>query len=106
MITRFITRTNVLRAAIICAILSPGRIPANPKNIWSDRVLATYSYMQKHMWNPATGNFVRRADQPNAPGSDSWGITIVLDAYAYMVEGGFLKPEELKRYYTSSSTLY
>ncbi len=63
-------------------------------------------YMQKHMWNASTGNFVRRADQPNAPGSDAWGITIVLDAYAYMVEDGFVKPDELKRYFMSSSGLY
>ncbi len=58
------------------------------------------------MWNAASSNFVRRADQPNAPGSDAWGITIVLDAYAYMVEGGLLKPADLKRYFLSSSALY
>jgi hypothetical protein len=58
------------------------------------------------MWNAASSNFVRRADQPTARTSDAWGITIVLDAYAYMVDGGFLKREDLKQYYLSSSALY
>jgi hypothetical protein len=62
--------------------------------------------MQKHLWNPTTGNYVRRADQPQAPGSDAWGITIMLDAYAYLVEDGLMKPEQMKQYYQSSSALY
>jgi hypothetical protein len=68
--------------------------------------MATNEYLQKHMWNNATGNFVRRADQPTAAGSDAWGITIVLDAYAYMVQQGFMKPEALKQYFRSSTGLY
>jgi hypothetical protein len=76
------------------------------KKLWAGRMMATREYMQKHLWNAATGNFVRRADMPNAPGSDAWGITIVLDAYAYMVEDGLMKPDELKQYYVSSSALY
>lgn len=76
------------------------------KNIWKDRLLATQQYMMKHMYNSGTQNFVRRADQANMPGSDAWGITIVLDAYAYMVEGGLMKPDELRQYYQASSRLY
>ena len=76
------------------------------KKVWNDRLLATLTYMQHHLWNPATQNFVRQADQPTAPGSDAWGITIVLDADAYMVEGGLMKPEEMKQYFVSSSMLY
>jgi len=67
---------------------------------------ATRSYMQHHLWNSNTQNFVRRADQPTAPGSDAWGITIVLDADAYMVEDGLMKPQEMKQYFQSSSMLY
>ena len=63
--------------------------------------------MQEKMWNPATGNFIRRTDQPPAAQkSDAWGITIVLDAYSYMVRTGNMKPEDLKNYYRSSSSLY
>ncbi|MFI5264737.1 MAG: hypothetical protein ACHQM6_09500, partial [Candidatus Kapaibacterium sp.] len=51
-----------------------------------------------------THNFVRRADQPNASGSDAWGITIELDARAYMVEDSI--NTELKDYFRSSSQLY
>ncbi len=67
---------------------------------------ATHSYMQHHLWNAQTQNLVRRADQPNAPGSDAWGITIVLDADAYLVEDGLMKPDEMKQYFESSSMLY
>src|SRR4051812_22996735 len=97
--------TNILLVTLALLISAP-RVSAPPKNIWGDRVLATHSFLQKHMWNPATGNYVRRADQPTASTSDAWGITIILDAYAYMVDGGFLKRDELKRYYTSSTALY
>jgi len=76
------------------------------KKLWAERIAATREYMQKHLWNAATGNFVRRADNPNAPGSDAWGITIVLDAYAYLVEDGLMKPDELKQYFQSSSGMY
>ena len=87
--------------------LSPAPLLVNERgSLWSDRLLATNAYMQQHLWNANTGNFIRRADMPGAPGSDSWGITIVLDAYAYMVQEGFMKPDELKKYYQSSSALY
>jgi uncharacterized protein YyaL (SSP411 family) len=76
------------------------------KKLWSDRLQATQSYMQHHLWNPQTGNFTRSADQPNAPGSDAWGITIVLDADAYMVENGTMKPADMKQYFQSSTLLY
>ncbi|HWF43513.1 MAG TPA: hypothetical protein VG537_02620 [Candidatus Kapabacteria bacterium] len=76
------------------------------KKIWQDDLLATNAYMQQHLWNANTGNFIRRADMPGSAGSDSWGITIVLDAYAYMVQEGYMKPDELKKYYQSSSSLY
>src|SRR5437763_8561460 len=67
---------------------------------------ATTNYMQQHLWNPTTLNFARRADQPKASGSDGWGITIELDAKAYMVEAGISKPDELKNYFRFSSMLY
>lgn len=96
---------RILSVLLVLFVLCPQQAPAQ-KNLWADRAQATMSYMQKHMWNAATGNYVRRADQPNAPGSDAWGITIVLDAYAYMVESGLMKPEQIKQYYQSSSALY
>ncbi|HEY3875189.1 MAG TPA: hypothetical protein VGM92_06905 [Candidatus Kapabacteria bacterium] len=73
---------------------------------WEPDLTATQRYMQNHFWNRNTQNFVRRADQPDAPGSDSWGITIVLDADAYLVAEGRMKPAELKQYFVSSSMLY
>ena len=76
------------------------------KKQWEPYLTATASFMQHHMWNANTQNFVRRADQPNAPGSDAWGITIVLDADAYLVQNRLMKPEQLKRYFASSSMLY
>ena len=92
---------------LILIILSVAGSAAHAqKKLWADRLIATNEYMQKHLWNAASGNFVRRADQQNSPGSDAWGITIVLDAYAYMIEDGLMKPEDLKRYYTSSSAIY
>ncbi|MDP4199605.1 MAG: glycoside hydrolase family 76 protein [Bacteroidota bacterium] len=95
---------RILSVLFVLSVLSPNA--EAQKKLWADRAQATMSYMQKHMWNAASQNYVRRADQPGAPGSDAWGITIVLDAYAYMVEGGLLKPEQLKQYYQSSSALY
>lgn len=86
--------------------LTISRAARAQKNIWTGHVIATNDFLQKHMWNAATGNFVRRSDQPAAPGSDAWGITIMLDAYAYMVQDGFMKPEALKSYYNSSTALY
>lgn len=96
------------KAIGIAALLLTGWISPSfaQRTVWSGHLLATNEYLQKHMWNAATGNFVRRSDQPQAPGSDAWGITIVLDAYAYMVEEGFMKPEALKQYYNSSTNLY
>ncbi len=69
-------------------------------------IQATRSYMEHHLWNAQTQNFVRRADQPTAPGSDAWGISIILDADAYLVEDGLMKPDEMKQYFQSSSMLY
>ncbi|HET6402891.1 MAG TPA: hypothetical protein VFH95_16020 [Candidatus Kapabacteria bacterium] len=76
------------------------------KKLWDGLRQATQSYMQHHLWNPSTGNYVLSADRPNSPGSDSWGITIVLDAQAYMVENGLMKPEEMKQYFQTSTLLY
>ena len=98
-----------MKRIIILTLLLTGLISDSSrcqKKLWSDRLFAVNAYMQQHMWNANTGNFIRRADMPGTAGSDSWGITIVLDAYAYMVEQGFMKPEELKKYYQSSSGLY
>ncbi|MFI5201351.1 MAG: hypothetical protein ACHQNE_03080 [Candidatus Kapaibacterium sp.] len=76
------------------------------KKLWQDRLQATQSYMQHHLWNPSTGNYVISADRPGAPGSDSWGITIVLDAQAYMVENGLMKPDVMKSYFVTSTMIY
>src|SRR5437879_1828320 len=105
----------MLTRTIISAlsVLSVGLVPSAraQKNISTERMLATKDYMKHHLWNSTTQNFVRRAaderssaDQPDAMGSDAWGITIVLDANAYMVERGLMKPEELKNYFYSSSS--
>jgi hypothetical protein len=96
-------RKNVI---LVLSVLLVTANAAAQTNLWQTRLAATQQYMQHHLWNPTTGNFVRRADQPNAPGSDAWGITIVLDAYAWMVEGHAMKPLELKQYFQSSSMLY
>jgi hypothetical protein len=88
--------------SMFCAI---GVSPAQ-NNKWTAALSATTSYMKDHLWNPQTYNFVRRADKPNASGSDAWGITIELDAEAYMVEDGLTPPDELKKYFLSSSQLY
>ncbi len=70
-------------------------------------MLALNEYMQREMWDANTGNFIRRTDIPKSQQkSDAWGITIVLEAYSYMVELGYMKPEALKQYYTSSTALY
>jgi uncharacterized protein YyaL (SSP411 family) len=96
--------SNALLSFILCSVVVP--VSFAQKSVWSERLLATNTFLQTHMWNAATGNFVRRSDQPQAAGSDAWGITIMLDAYAYMVETGFMKPEALKQYYNSSTSLY
>lgn len=71
------------------------------------RALATYTFMQQKMWNPNSGNFIRRTDAPvGAQKSDAWGITIVLDAYANMVQLGMIKPEAIRQYFNSSTALY
>jgi uncharacterized protein YyaL (SSP411 family) len=80
---------------------------AQPRKVWESHVLATSAYMQQKMWNPNNGNFIRRTDAPpTAQKSDAWGITIVLDAYSYMVRAQMLKPEDLRHYFESSTTLY
>jgi hypothetical protein len=80
---------------------------AQTKKEWEARLLATHRFMQEQMWNASNGNFIRRTDQPvQGQRSDSWGITIVLDAYSYMVRSGNLKPDDLLRYYHSSTALY
>ena len=80
---------------------------AQTKKEWEARLLATDTYMREHMWNPANGNFIRRTDQPvTAQRSDSWGITIVLDAYATMIRTGNFKAADLRTYYDASTALY
>jgi len=91
---------------LVLSVLLATTPPKAQNKLWQSRLAATKEYMQHHMLNAATGNFVRRADQPNAPGSDAWGITIVLDAYAWMIEDRAMKPQELKQYFQSSSMLY
>jgi len=81
---------------------------------WTELLTATDTYLQQHLWNANTHNFVRRADQPSASGSDAWGITIELDALAFMVEvhsmssekGQLPESEKLKQYFQFSSALY
>jgi hypothetical protein len=84
-------------------LVTPGHAQ---KQVWSERVVATNTFLQRHMWNANTGNFIRRSDNPGTMGSDAWGITIMLDAYAYMVESGFMKASDMKSYFQSSSALY
>ncbi len=80
---------------------------AQTKKEWESHLLATHKFMLEKMWNPANGNFIRRTDQPTqGQRSDSWGITIVLDAFAYMVRTGNMKADALKQYYESSTALY
>lgn len=76
------------------------------KKEWAERLQATQSYMQHHLLNSSTGNYVLRADDQSSPGSDSWGITIVLDAQAYMVANHLMKPEAMKSYFVSSTMIY
>jgi len=82
--------------------------PAQPtKDKLQERLLATYSFMQQKMWNPNNGNFIRRTDVPSgAQKTDAWGVTIVLDAYAYMYELGLMKADAIKQYFHSSTALY
>ncbi len=90
----------------VLSILCLSQIAHAQKARWSGLLQATQNYMHHHMWNPETQNYVLRADEPTAPGSDSWGITIVLDAQAYMVASHLLKPEEMKNYFVSSTMIY
>jgi hypothetical protein len=76
------------------------------KNKWESLLDATNTYLHTSFWNEQTGNYVRRTDMKNSAGSDAWGITIELDAMAYMVEDGIIKAQELKDYWKSSSDLY
>jgi uncharacterized protein YyaL (SSP411 family) len=76
------------------------------KKVWHDRLIATRAYLQNHFWNPQSGNFIRRADQPGAPGSDAWGITIMLDGMVYMIPEGLIQPSGLKQYFQASTGLY
>ena len=96
-------KKNVIIVFAVFCIVGGARAQ---KAHWEPLLNATQSYMQQHMWNAQTGNYVLRADEPTAPGSDSWGITIVLDAQAYMVANGTMKPEEMKNYFISSTSLY
>jgi hypothetical protein len=88
--------------ALIIFCLTPASHRKENKS--ADLLAATTTYMQQHLWNLQTHNFVRRADRPDAPGSDAWGITIELDAYAYRFGDGI--SDELKDYYKTSSGLY
>src|SRR5271167_3185975 len=76
------------------------------KKVWEGYLTATQSYMQHHLWNSSTGNYVLRADHPDASGTDSWGLTIVLDADAYMVTEGLMTPAAMKQYFVSSTMIY
>src|SRR5438874_5646542 len=67
---------------------------------------ATDTYLKPYLWNDETEHYVRRVDVKNSAGSDAWGITIELDAMAYMLEDGIIKDQELKNYWKSSSDLY
>ncbi len=96
-------RRNVIFVLAVLCVLENAHAQ---KKQWAVDIQATQSYMQHHLWNAQTQNFVRRADQPSVQGSDAWGITIVLDADAYLVEDGLMKPAELKQYFQSSSMLY
>ena len=76
------------------------------KNNWGSLLTATNTYLKSYLWNAETDNYVRRSDMKNSTGSDAWGITIELDAMAYMVEGGVIKAQELKDYWKSSTEIY
>jgi len=89
-------------APVLLIFCTPAKHPDEKK--WGDMLTATNIYMQQHLWNSQTHNFVRRADRPSTPGSDAWGITIELDACAYMIEDSM--KTELHDYFISSSSLY
>jgi uncharacterized protein YyaL (SSP411 family) len=91
---------------LVCWLLLTAHGAMAQKKIWDGYRLATASYMQHHLWNPSTGNYVISADRPNAPGSDSWGITIVLDADAYLVAKGLMTPTAMKQYFMTSTMIY
>jgi hypothetical protein len=98
---------GLIAMIFMIAVQSSHIVEAQTKKEWEARLLATDKFMREKMWNPANGNFIRRTDQPiNSQRSDSWGITIVLDAYSYMIRTGNLKAEALHAYYISSSALY
>ncbi len=90
---------------LFCLVLTTHEARAQ-KKMWDGYRIATASYMQHHLWNPSTGNYVISADRPNASGSDSWGITIVLDADAYMVQQGLMTPAAMKQYFMTSTMIY
>ncbi len=96
-------RKNII---FVLCVLCVAAVAWTQKEHWTGLLDATRDYMQHHMWNANTRNYVLRADAPDAPGSDAWGITIVLDADAYMVADHLLKPEEMKNYFESSTMLY
>ena len=92
--------------AIIFLLISIASCSEAHKNKWGSLLNATDTYLHTYFWNEETDNYVRRGDMKNSPGSDAWGITIELDAMAYMVEDGIIKAQELKDYWKSSSALY
>jgi hypothetical protein len=94
---------------IILLITVLGCLPTavrSQKKMWDGYRVATARYMEHRSWNSSTGNYVISADRPNASGSDSWGITIVLDADAYMVAQGLMTPVEMKQYFMTSTMIY
>jgi len=91
---------------VILAILFVTSFSYAQKNKWAALLTATNSYMHEHLWNAQNHNYARRADRREAPGSDAWGITIELDAMAYMIDAGISKPNDLKDYFLYSALLY
>lgn len=92
--------------AVISLVISIASCSEAHKNKWGSLLNATNSYLHTYFWNEETDNYVRRSDMKDSSGSDAWGITIELDAMAYMVEDGIIKAQELKDYWKSSSSLY
>jgi hypothetical protein len=92
--------------AAIFLVISIASCSEAHKNKWQSLLNATNTYLHKYLLKEETGNYVRRSDMKNAPGSDAWGITIELDAMAYMVEDSIIKPQELRNYWKSSTDLY
>ena len=91
---------------IILLLFSIASCSEAHKDKWGFLLNATNTYLHTYFWNEQTDNYVRRGDIKDSPGSDAWGITIELDAMAYMVEDGIIKAQELKDYWKSSSDLY